>query len=84
MISPEIIRRYPFFAGLTFEQIEFLAQTAEETTVEANSYFFHDGEALDSFYLVLEGAVSIVEEIRIGIYGRFLGCLSEEFYLFES
>ncbi len=63
MISPEIIRRYPFFAGLSFSQIEFLAQNAEEALEEADAYFFHDGDRLESFYLVLEGEVSIVIEL---------------------
>lgn len=63
MISAELIRRFPFFAGLSYDQIVTLAKTAGELTVEAEHYFFHEGDTLQSFYLVLEGAVAIVIEV---------------------
>jgi CRP-like cAMP-binding protein len=63
MISAEIIRRYPFFAGLTYEQIVLLAKLADEIRVENNHVFFKENDVLKSFYLVLEGAVGIVIEI---------------------
>lgn len=63
MISPEIIRRYPFFAGLNFEQIETLARAAEEVHTEEGHYFFHEGDELHAFYLVLEGAIAVVIEL---------------------
>ena len=63
MISAEIIRRYPFFAGLTYEQIVLLAKLGDESRVENNHVFFKENDVLKSFYLVLEGAVGIVIEI---------------------
>ena len=63
MISPQLIRRYPFFAGLSHEQIVILANAASELNVEANHYFFHEGDILNNFYLVVEGAVAIVIEV---------------------
>jgi CRP/FNR family transcriptional regulator, cyclic AMP receptor protein len=63
MISPELIRRYPFFAGLTHEHIITLAKVAEEATVEAGHYFFHEGDELTHFHIVLEGAVAIMIEL---------------------
>lgn len=63
MISPELIRRYPFFAGLSHEQIVALAKVAEEREIEAGHYFFHEGEGIESLYLVVEGEVAIVIEI---------------------
>lgn len=59
MISPEIIRRYPFFAGLTHDQIVKLAQAARELSVDTGHVFFHEGDKLCCFHLVLEGAVAI-------------------------
>lgn len=59
MVSPELIRRYPFFAGLNHKHLVALARAADEETVEAGHKFFCEGKALDSFYLVIEGAVSI-------------------------
>jgi CRP-like cAMP-binding protein len=63
MISPEVIRRYPFFAGLDHEYIVMLAKVAEEMTVDAGGYLFREGDQLDHFYVVLEGAAAIVIEV---------------------
>ncbi len=63
MISPEILRRYQFFAGLSNEQIIILAEDAEEKNVEEGHIFFKENDVLKGFYLVLEGTVGIVIEI---------------------
>jgi len=59
MVSPELLRRYSFFAGLDHDQLVSLARTAREECVESGHRFFGEGEVLNSFYLVIEGAVSI-------------------------
>lgn len=63
MISPELLRRYPFFGGLSHDQIVVLAEAAGEQKVDTGHYFFHEGEELENFYLVLEGAVAVVFEV---------------------
>jgi CRP-like cAMP-binding protein len=63
MISPELIRRYPFFAGLSYEHILTLAKVADEVTVRRGHYFFHDGDELSHFYLNLEGEVVIAIDL---------------------
>jgi CRP/FNR family cyclic AMP-dependent transcriptional regulator len=63
MVSPELIRRYPFFAGLSEDQIMTLAKLAEEISVEAGHHFFHEGDDLEYFYLVVKGAVAITMEL---------------------
>jgi CRP/FNR family cyclic AMP-dependent transcriptional regulator len=63
MISPEIIRRYPFFAGLDNDQIVSLAKLAKEKQIEAGSYIFREDDQLGEFFLLLEGAVEIVIEV---------------------
>ncbi len=59
MISPELIRRYPFFAGLTREQIATLAEIADEKTVEAGHIFFHEGDKLNYLFFVVDGNVDL-------------------------
>jgi CRP-like cAMP-binding protein len=63
MVSPELIRRYPFFAGLSMKHITALAQAAEEINIAKGSYLFHEGHELTAMYLLLEGAVGIVMEL---------------------
>ena len=46
MVSIEVIRRYPFFAGFSFEQLTDLAQAADEVSGEAGYQFFHEGDYL--------------------------------------
>jgi CRP-like cAMP-binding protein len=63
MISPELLRRYPFFAGLEESQIVSLAQVANEEQVDEGHYFFHEDDKLDTFYLVVEGEVAVIIEV---------------------
>jgi CRP-like cAMP-binding protein len=63
MVSPELIRRYPIVAGLDYDQITKLAKVANEQSIEAEHYFFHEGDELESFHLLLEGAVAIIFEV---------------------
>lgn len=60
MISPELLRRYRFFAGLTHDNIVTLAKLAEEITVETGHHFFQEGDTLDNLYLILEGAIAVM------------------------
>ncbi len=60
MISRELIRRYPFFAGLNHDYVGTLAKFADEISVEAGHRFFVEGDELKRLYLVIEGAVAIV------------------------
>ena len=63
MISSEVLRRYPFFARLSMDQLNTLARLATEITVETDHFFFREDEELKKIYLVLEGAVAVVFEL---------------------
>jgi CRP-like cAMP-binding protein len=63
MISPELIRRFPFFAGLNHDYTFTLAKVANELSVEAGHCFFQEGDELNELYLVLEGSVAIVIDV---------------------
>jgi hydrogenase maturation protease len=63
MISPELLRRYPFFAGLSYDHIVALANAAEEMAVDSGHYFFREGDELTRFYLTIEGAIGILNEL---------------------
>ena len=63
MISTELLRRYPFFAGLNDDYMATLAKSAVEYSVDEGHCFFPEGDILDHFYLVLEGIIAIVIEV---------------------
>lgn len=63
MISSELIRRYPFFAGFNRDQISTLASCAREHTLVAGEYVFYEGDELKHFYQVIDG----IADIRMGI-----------------
>jgi len=79
MVSPELVRRYPFFGGLDYNDIIKLAKVADEQTMEAGHYFFQEGDELTEFYLVLEGAVAIVLQLTDqGVKQQIAGQLTGE------
>lgn len=63
MISPELLRFYPFFAGLTLDQIMALAMVANEEIVEPGHYFFYERDELRKLFLVIDGKIDIVISI---------------------
>lgn len=60
MVSPEVIRRYPYFSGMSIERINLLANIADEIECEKDQYFHHEGEEIDKVYLLVEGEVSLI------------------------
>ena len=63
MISPELIRRYPFFAGLSMDQINTLARAADEEKVEAGHFFLREGDEVPYLYLIVEGTANALIEL---------------------
>jgi CRP/FNR family transcriptional regulator, cyclic AMP receptor protein len=63
MISPELLRRYPHFAGLSSDQLVTLARAAQEESVAAGEFVFHEGDALDRIYIVIEGEAAVLVDL---------------------
>ena len=59
MISHEILRRYPYFAGINDESLKRLAMIAEEKTVPANTVMFREGDPASHLSIILKGEVNI-------------------------
>lgn len=62
MISPELLRRYPFFCCLDEQQQKAVAMIAEEVNCESGAILFTDGQPVESLYLLLEGNVDLYYE----------------------
>lgn len=63
MVSPELIRRYQCFSGLSPEHIDQLAQMSSEIVVDRGYMFFREEDPLDAVFLLIEGEVAIVTDL---------------------
>ena len=59
MISPEKLRRFPLFAGLSPAVLKDMAMAGEETEVKKGDWLFYEGDVADSLYVILSGAVRL-------------------------
>jgi CRP/FNR family cyclic AMP-dependent transcriptional regulator len=60
MISPEVLRRYPFFCCLNEDQQKAVAMVTEELRVDAGKELFLEGHPVESLYLLMEGSVDLL------------------------
>lgn len=59
MISPEILRRYPFFGTLSDAQLKGMAIIGEEETIGKGTIVCEEGKPAKALYLLLEGGVCL-------------------------
>lgn len=59
MISPELLRRYPYFADVREENLRQVAMISEEQTIPAGKVFFREGDKAEFLYIITEGEVDI-------------------------
>ena len=59
MISPEALRRYPYFAGVGEESLNAVAMMAEEKQVPAGAHMFSEGDPADAMNVIVKGEVNI-------------------------
>ena len=59
MISPETLRRYPYFGGIGEESLKEVAMLADEVTMAAGTTMFNEGDPACYLYLIVRGEVNI-------------------------
>jgi CRP-like cAMP-binding protein len=64
MISPELLRRYPFFGHLTQTQLEALAMIAEEVKLKDDQVVFEEGKPAQALYFLLEGGIDLYYTVK--------------------
>jgi CRP-like cAMP-binding protein len=64
MVSPEQLRRYPFFGGLTAEELAGIAMIAEEVSYPDGAVIFRDGDLATKLYVLTSGTVDLVYHIE--------------------
>lgn len=55
MVTPETLRRYPYFSGADEESLEAIALISTEITCTTGEVLFRDGEAASHCYIVVSG-----------------------------
>ena len=66
MISPEVLRAYPYFAGANEESLRQLAMATEELTFQEGQLLFREGQAAERLYILIRGEVDIQYELNTG------------------
>lgn len=59
MISPEVLRRYPYFAGISEDSLRAVAMLAEEKCAPAGAQMFAEGDSADWLNIITRGEVNI-------------------------
>ena len=59
MISPEILRRYPFFAFMSPAQLREVAMISDEMELGTDETLFRMGSPADALYLLRHGSIEL-------------------------
>jgi thioredoxin reductase (NADPH) len=65
MISPELVRRYAFFGGLTPDEAACIALCADEVHWPDGTIVFRDGDPATHVFVVMSGMVDMVHHVNI-------------------
>jgi len=75
MISPELLRRYPFFGFLTDKEFKALAMIAEDVRFEKGETLFEADTPAAALYLVVDGLVEfsyvVTDHNQFGLHKEF-------------
>lgn len=64
MISPEVLRRYTYFAGINEEGLKQIAMIADEKAIPANTRIFNEGDPASHMLIIAQGEINI--EFQLG------------------
>ena len=66
ILTPEILRKSPFFESFSTDQLEKISERASRLLLTTNTPVFRQGERSVSMYLILKGGVKIEREDEEG------------------
>ena len=72
MVSTELLRRYPLFAGQSHYMLEEIAMISSEIMKNKGDWLFHEDEEAAKLYLVLDGAVALTLYVYLKGSGQHL------------
>lgn len=59
MISPEQLRRYPYFANIREEALKEVAMISDEAAAETGQMIFGEDDSADVLYILVDGEVDL-------------------------
>lgn len=59
MISPEVLRRYPFFGTLSARQLKKIAMISEEIGVAKGETLFEESQPAELLFILQEGSIDL-------------------------
>ena len=59
MISPEQLRRYPFFADVSEDALKEVAMISDDVVAESGKTLFNEDDPADAMYILVDGEVDI-------------------------
>jgi CRP-like cAMP-binding protein len=62
----ELLRRIPMFAKVEPAKLKLLAFTSQRVTFEAGQELFHQGDAADAAYIIVDGLADIIVDTPAG------------------
>ena len=79
MVSPELLRRYPFFGGLTDDELAGIAMIANEVSYPSGATIFHEGDVATKIYVLVSGTVALIYEIpkTTGMTTSYVGSIAQ-------
>jgi CRP-like cAMP-binding protein len=66
MISPEVLRRYPYFSGVNEESLKRVAMICSEKSVRGGATLFREGDPADFLAILVKGEINIQCELGTG------------------
>jgi CRP-like cAMP-binding protein len=66
MVSPELLRRYPHFAGVSEESLRHIAMISEERNFHAGAVVVREGEPASHLFVVSHGEVDVQSVLADG------------------
>jgi len=72
MVSTELLRRYPLFAGQSHYMLEEIAMISNEISKTKDEWLFQENEDAEKLYLILDGAVALTLYVYLNGSGQHL------------
>jgi CRP/FNR family transcriptional regulator, cyclic AMP receptor protein len=66
MISPELLRRYPYFGGVSEDALKEVAMISDEVTAAAGTTLFNEDDKADFLYIVTDGEIDLQNMLGSG------------------